>query len=100
MDNFDLIIEELIIEDDRPTHIAKHDVTIGEVTEVIESNYIFIQGKFDRWILIGKTNKKRFLSIVVGKREKKNPYGLITARPAHKTERSLYKEYINQKGGE
>lgn len=96
----DLIIEELVLEEDRPEHISKHKVTIDEVTEVVNGNYIFIQGKLDRWILIGKTKKKRFLSIVIGKREKKNIYGLVTARPAHKTERSFYQEYTKQRGGE
>lgn len=39
----DLIIEELIVEEDRPNHIAKHNVMIEEILEVIEGNYLFIK---------------------------------------------------------
>lgn len=63
-------IDELIIEEDRPEHIAKHKVTIKEVKEIVEGDYVYIQGKQARWLLIGKTKKKRFLTIVVGERSK------------------------------
>ena len=59
----DLLIEVLIIEEDRPAHIAKHGITLAEVFEVIERNYIYIKGREDRWLLIGKTTKERFLTM-------------------------------------
>ncbi len=96
----DIIVDELIIEEDREKHIAKHKVTIKEVVQIIEGDYVYIQGKENRWLLIGKTKKRRFLTIVVGERNKKNTYGLVTARPASREERSFYKEFILQKGGE
>lgn len=96
----DILVEELIIEDDRPAHIAKHEVDIKEVLQVIESDYVFIQGKHERWILIGSTKRRRMLAIVIGERKKKNVYGLVTARPADKKERSFYKELKQVRGGE
>lgn len=96
----DIIIDELIIEEDRPAHIAKHDVKIEEVLEIISGDYLFIDGKLGRLLLIGKTKKKRFLTVVVGEREQKNAYGLVTARPSSKEEQSFYKEFTIQKGGE
>ncbi len=96
----DIIIEELIIEDDRESHIAKHDVTIKDVLEVVERDYVFIQGKHERWILIGATKKRKMLSIVVGARNHKNTYGLVTARSANKKEKSFYKEIKQTQGGE
>lgn len=96
----DIIIEELLIEDDRESHIAKHDVSIKEVLGVIERDYVFIQGKHERWILIGITKRRRMLSIVIGARSKKNVYGLVTARPASKKEKSFYKEFKELQGGE
>jgi uncharacterized DUF497 family protein len=96
----DIIVDELIIEEDRGKHIAKHKVTIKEVMQIIEGDYVYIQGKENRRLLIGKTNKRRFLTIVVGERNKKNTYGLVTARPASREERSFYKEFTLQKGGE
>lgn len=96
----DIQIDELVIEGDRPAHIAKHTIKLAEVLEIIDGNYVYIQGKLDRWLLTGKSKKKRFLTIVVGKRRKKNTYGLITARPSSKEERSFYKEFTTQIGGE
>lgn len=94
LDKFD--IEYLVVEEDRPGHILKHRVTIGEVSEIISKDYVYIQAKRGRWQLIGKTKKNRFLTIILGKRSEKNTYGLVTARPASKKERSFYKEFTFQ----
>ncbi len=64
----DVIVETLVIEEDRKEHIAKHKVTIDEVIEIVSGDYVYIQGKLERWLLIGKTKKERFLSIVIGQR--------------------------------
>lgn len=96
----DIIIDELIIEKDRPEHIAKHKVQLKEVLEITNGNYVFIEGKNSRWLLIGKTKKNRFLTIIVGSRKKKNTYGLVTARPSSREERSFYDELTAQIGGE
>lgn len=93
-------VEELVIEEDRPKHIAKHKVKISEVLEVVSGNYVYIKGKFSRWLLIGKTNKGRSLAVIVGKRKREGVYGLVTARPAHKKERKFYQEFTYQIGEE
>lgn len=93
-------IEYLIVEEDRPGHILKHNVTIKEVSEIISGDYVYIQAKRGRWQLIGKTKKNRFLTIILGKRSGKNTYGLVTARPASRKERSFYKEFTFQIAGE
>lgn len=89
----DIIVVELIIEEDRSEHISKHKVTIEEVLEIVNGDYVYIDGKLGRWLLIGKTKKNRFLTVIVGKRNKKNTYGLVTARPSSKEERSFYDEF-------
>ncbi len=96
----DIEIDELIIEKDRPSHIARHNVTVNEVAEVTKGDYVFIQGKHNRWVLIGLTKKGKILAIVIGAREKKNTYGLVTARPAHRKERHFYYELKQTQGGE
>lgn len=58
----DLTIDELIIEEDRPEHVAKHNVKIEEVLEIVNGDYVFIEGKLNRWLLIGKTKKERFFN--------------------------------------
>lgn len=90
----DMVIEELIIESDREEHIARHKIIIEEVSEIISGNYVYIKGKLQRWLLIGKTKKGRYLTVIVGIRKKKNTYGLVTARPSRKEEISFYQEFI------
>jgi uncharacterized DUF497 family protein len=92
------VIERLVIEDDRPTHIARHNTTIDEVLEVLIGDYIVGQGKHGRHIVIGKTQQLRFLAVVLGERETPGTYGLITARPAHRSERKAYAQIF--KGGD
>ena len=95
-----LLIDTLIIEEDRPAHIAKHFVTIDEAIEVLTGDYAYIAGRENRWLVIGKTAREVFLTIVLGERPEQNTYGLITARPARRAERSFYNEYLTQVGGE
>ena len=96
----EVIVETLIIEEDRPDHITKHNIIIDEVLEVLTGDYVYIAGRENRWLIIGKTARKVFLTIVIGERPEKNTYGLITARAARRKERSFYMEYIIQGGGE
>ena len=96
----EVIVDTLIIEDDRPAHIAKHNIIIDEVLEVLTGDYVYIAGRENRWLIIGKTDRKLFLTIVIGERAKENTYGLITARPSRRNERSFYIEYTTQGGGE
>lgn len=90
----------MIIEADRDEHIAKHIIIIDEVLEVISGDYVYIQGKLDRWLLIGKTKKERFLTIVVGQRKTKYTYGFVTSRPSRKDEKSFYQKFTLQGGDE
>ena len=96
----DVIVETLIIEEDRTSHIAKHNIIIDEVLEVLTGDYVYIAGRENRWLIIGKTAREVFLTIVIGERPEKNTYGLITARPSRRKERSFYIEYAIQGGGE
>jgi len=96
----EVIVDTLIIEEDRPAHIAKHNLIIDEVLEVLAGDYVYIAGRENRWLIIGKTARKIFLTIVVGERPEENTYGLITARPARRKERSFYIQYAIQGGGE
>lgn len=95
----DIVVKRLIIESDREEHIAKHKITIEEVIEIVSGDYVYIQAKEERWLLIGKTIKDRFISIVVGQRKLRNTYGFVTARPSRKEEKSFYEE-VTLEGGE
>src|SRR5688500_9399093 len=63
----ELLIDTLIIEEDRPVHIAKHFVTIDEVIEVLTGDYAYIAGRENRWLVIGKTAREVFLTIGKGR---------------------------------
>ncbi len=89
----DLLIKTLVIEADRGEHIAKHGVRIDEIIEIVSGDYAYIKGKLERWLLIGITKKKRYLTVVIGERDRKGRYGLVTARPSRKEEKSFYKEF-------
>lgn len=88
----DVVIDALIIEEDRPKHISKHKITVEEVYEVLSGDYVSAKGKLDRIRIIGMTNKQRMVTVVIGVRDKKNTYGLVTARSAKKKEIALYLE--------
>jgi uncharacterized DUF497 family protein len=68
--------------------------------EVLTGDYVYFAGRENRWLVIGKTAKKVLLTIVLGERPQENTYGLITARPASRKERSFYISYTIQGGGE
>ena len=72
-------------------HIARHDVTPDEVEEVYHGEYIVRQTYDNRILLIGPTLFGRTLSIVLGPTEEAATYYPVTARPASKRERRLYK---------
>ena len=96
----EIIVDTLIIEEDRPAHIVKHNIIIDEVLEVLTGDYVYMAGRENRWPIIGKTARNLFLTVVLGERPEENTYGLITARPARRKERSFYIEYTTQGGGE
>ncbi len=89
----DLVVDILVVEADREEHIARHNITLDEVIDVLTSSYVFVQRKFDRLLIVGKTEQQRFLTIVVGKRDEPRTYGLVTARPSRKEEKMLYREF-------
>lgn len=88
----DIVIDELIIEEDRPEHIKKHGVSIKEVFEVLEEDYLVLEGKSEKKLLVGNTKKGRMITVIVGKRTGNNRYGLVTARHVKRKEEISYKE--------
>ena len=88
----DIEIDDLVIEEDRPGHIAKHNISIEEVLEVLAGDYLVIEGKLGRRLLVGKTANQRLITVVVGPRRGVNRYGLVTARPTKRKEKALYQD--------
>lgn len=96
----DLVIKVLIVDEHRVAHIARHHVTVEEVREIVSGDYVYIKAREDRWLVIGKTKAGRFLTVVVGERSERGRYGLVTARPASREERTFYREMTLEEGEE
>ena len=94
----DLVIRTLVVDEHRIEHIARHQVAIEEVLEIVAGDYAYIQGHHERWLLIGRTSRGRFLTVVVGARTQSRAYGLVTARPASREERNFYRELALEQG--
>jgi uncharacterized DUF497 family protein len=78
-------------------HIAKHGVTIEEVSEVVAGKWFARETYKGRTLLIGFTDSRRMLAVVVGPVPNEiNVYYVFSARPASRKER---RDYFLQEGG-
>lgn len=82
-------ILQLIWDDWNISHIARHLVSVGEVEEVCQSEFVVRPSYKNRLMLIGLTESKRMLAIVIQKKDK-DLYLVVTARSADKKERLIY----------
>ena len=39
-----VIVETLVVDEHRVAHVARHDITVDEVREVVSGDYVYIQG--------------------------------------------------------
>jgi uncharacterized DUF497 family protein len=86
----------LVIEPGREEHIARHQVSIEEVEEVIFGVPFIRKTRQGRYIVIGQTEAGRYLAVFVAPRGR-GAYGLVTARDADDVERRAYRQHSNQK---
>lgn len=90
-------VRRLVWDDFNVEHIARHEVRTEEVEEVCHGNFLLLQGKKGRLVLIGPTEVERLLAVVLAPWNLEGAYYAITARPAARSERKLYQQ---TKGGE
>ena len=67
------------------------DVSIDEANEVCNGRFIVLQGYAERFVIVGETLDARMLSLVVAPTHDES-YFVVTARPAGRKERRLYRE--------
>jgi uncharacterized DUF497 family protein len=89
-------IYELVIEPGREEHIARHQVSISEVEEVIFGAPFIRKARQGRYHVIGQTEAGRYLAVFVAPREQ-GVYGLVTARDADDAERRAYQRHNKQR---
>jgi len=82
-------IYELVIEPGREEHIARHQVSVAEVEEVIIAAPFIRKARQGRYHIIGQTEAGRYLAVFVAPRGR-GVYSLVTARDADDAERRAY----------
>ena len=90
-------INKLIWDDFNIDHIALHSVTVQEVEEVCQGDFIARQTYNNRLLITGPDSSGNLLSIVLAP-EGDDAYYVVTARPAAKKERRDYRQ--PKQGGE
>ena len=89
-------IYELVIEPGREEHIARHQVSVEEVEEVIFGEPYIRRARLERYYIIGQTEAGRYLAVFVAPRGR-GVYGLVTARDADDAERRAFLRNRKQK---
>jgi uncharacterized DUF497 family protein len=82
-------VNDLIWDEFNTDHIGKHDVSIQEVIEACGRIVHTEKTKFNRLLMVGITDNKRILSMVLSNKNG-DCYYLVTARDASKKERKIY----------
>jgi uncharacterized DUF497 family protein len=88
-----IVIDELIWDEWNINHIKKHNVKSNEVEEACDNLIEVFESYNNRLIILGKTDKKRILAIIMAQIDK-NSYYVVTARDASRKERKLYEHKI------
>lgn len=92
-----LTIRRLIWDAWNVAHIFCHQVIPEEVEEACQSDDPYTdQGEKGRIRLVGPTARGRMLAVILDPEEEEGVYYPVTARPASRKERRLYRQ---QKGG-
>ena len=92
-----IFVSYLIWDEGNVAHIARHNVLPGEVEEVCAADPLVQQGKKGRLAVVGLTTKGRMLKIILAPKDKEGVYYPVTAHPAGRKDRRLYRL---EKGGE
>jgi uncharacterized protein len=92
-----LTIEKLIWNAWNIEHIARHDLTPEEVQEIFQGFWIAKPTYGGRFVILGQTAAERGIAAVLEPQEN-GRYYVVTARTAHKTERTFYKSKLLRRG--
>ena len=78
-------------------HIARHAVVPEEVEQVCHGEFIVRPTYGGRLLIIGSTSEGRILAAVLDAEAGEGIYYVVTARPADRKERAIYRQEM---GGE
>jgi len=91
-----LVVKRLVWDEWNGAHIARHDIIPEAVEEVCHNNPLVSRTYNDRLRLVGLTAEGEIVTVILAPQGREIYYP-ITARPATRKERQLYRA---QKGGE
>lgn len=77
-------------------HMARHAVIPEEVEQVCHGDFIVRQAKKGRLMVTGATQAGRVLAVILDPEDDEDVYYPVTARPADRKERQIYRQ---RKGG-
>jgi uncharacterized protein len=87
-----LTVRRLIWDPSNVDHIARHHVTPEEVEEVCHGAPITSQTYKGRIRVVGRTQSRRILTVILAPTDEQGVYYPVTARPADRRERRNYEE--------
>lgn len=88
-------IGELQWDDFNTRHIGKHGISVSEIEETCLNKIDVLSGYGSRQMLFGKTNKGRYVTVIL-MRKVKNIYYVVTARDTSKKERRYVYDQENK----
>ena len=91
-----LVVQRLVWDEWNIAHIARHDVLPEDVEEVCHNDSIVSEKYNDRLRVIGLTGSGAILTVILAP-ESAGVYYVVTARPASRKARQLYRA---RKGGQ
>lgn len=95
-----IFVRRLVWDNLNVVHIARHEVIPEEVEEVCHGKPLVLQSYKDRLVFIGPTAAGRMLAVILDP-EGKGMYYPVTARPASRKERALYRQEMQvEEGGD
>jgi uncharacterized DUF497 family protein len=87
-----ITVRRLVWDDWNVAHIALHGVTPEDIEEVCQGEYLVRQSYQGRFLMIGTNASGKLLSAVLAP-EEEGIYYVVTARPAAKQERRIYRQF-------
>lgn len=85
-----VLIRRLVIEEEREDHIARHNVSIDDVFDIVFGVHLSERTRDERIRLTGQTRGGRYLTLFVASRGA-GVFGLVTARDATDREHARFR---------
>jgi uncharacterized DUF497 family protein len=85
-------VRRLIWDPGNVAHIARHDVTPEEVTDLCRGDFLTRDAHHGRIIVFGPTSRGRMLAAILDPEPEQGAYYPVSARPASRQERKRYQE--------